>query len=88
MANTPNPKTPTAADEAAAAAKAADEAAAAPVRPTIKVGDKVRLSAVHGDLYHPFLTPELVFKTDTSYKVEVDAWMVIQYDAGKLKIED
>jgi len=55
---------------------------------SIKVGQTVRLKAVYGRLHHPYLKPEVVFDIDKSHKIEVDGWMKVQFDAGKLAIDD
>jgi hypothetical protein len=45
----------------------------------------VRLFSVHGDMVHA--TDLTRFNTETSKKHELDAWVQIQLDAGKLKID-
>lgn len=55
---------------------------------TITVGQPARLKAVHGRLHHPYLKPEVVFDMDKSHKIEVDDWVKVQFDAGKLAIDD
>lgn len=52
----------------------------------LKIGETLRLTAVHGRIIHPFSLAD--FDTDRSVKVEVDSWTKLQYEAGKLKIED
>lgn len=59
---------------------------AAPKAPTsIKIGDRVRLRAVHGFIQNPFTLDN--FDVDASKKVVVDSWAVIQFEAGKLAID-
>ena len=62
--------------------------AKADAAPTVTVGQTARLKAVHGRLHHPYLKPEVVFDIDKSHKIEVDDWMKVQFDAGKLAIDD
>lgn len=72
---------------AAAAAKKPEEVAkAAPAGRVLEIGEVLRLSAVHGRIIHPFTLAD--FDTDRAVKVEVDAWIKVQFEAGKLKIED
>lgn len=42
----------------------------------------LRLKAVHGDIVHP--TDATVFTVDSSKKHELDGWVKMQLDAGKL----
>lgn len=53
----------------------------------LKVGAKVHLKAVHGRMIHPFQN-ELPFVTDKATKCEFDRWCEIQFDAGKLALDD
>lgn len=85
MTQTTDPKAADAAKKTEA--KAADAAPAA-AAPTLELGKTVRLRAVHGDLIHPFLQPEVRFETDKSQKVIVDSWTKIQFEAGKLALDD
>ncbi len=63
-----------------------------PVADPLPVGKVVRLSAVYGDLVHPYVTLDggkpLVFETSHDLKVKVDDWINTQYVAGKLKLSD
>lgn len=59
--------------------------AAAPAAPKpLKVGDVVRLRAVHGYIQHPFDLKD--FNTDSDAKVVVDGWHLVQVEAGKLAV--
>lgn len=59
-------------------------AATSPEAPKVKA-KKVALRAVHGLLVHPFLKPEVRFTPDTLVKAEIDAWVKVQLEAGKLE---
>jgi hypothetical protein len=70
-----------AAAPAAAAAAAAAAPAAAP-SPGLKAGESEFLTAVHGLIIHPFTAQAIDVGTPT--KVEVDSWVLVQFQAGKL----
>lgn len=63
------------------------EAVTPKVKPELKLGETARLTAVHGDLEHPFV-PGTVFMQGNGKKVEVDAWVKLQYDHDKLALEE
>ena len=61
--------------------------AEAPAKPvTIEVGKTVRLRAVHGRIQNPFTLTW--FDVGNSVKVVADSWDKIQFDAGKLAIDE
>lgn len=57
------------------------------VNPDLKIGDKVRVRAVYGFMYHPF-AEGVSFDTEKITKAEVDSWLLVQLKAGKLAIDD
>jgi hypothetical protein len=69
-----DPKTPT------------PDAASTPAPAAIELGKKYRLKAAFGLTINPFTLDR--FDTDLSKRVEVDRWTLIQFEAGKLVIEN
>jgi len=61
--------------------KSADNKGALPVAAKPR---KLLLRAVHGELVHPYTRPEVRFSTENAKSHEVDGWVKIQMDAGKL----
>lgn len=61
--------------------------AAAPEKVTLEEGKPALMRAVYGYMAHPWQVP-LSFDVDRVTKVVVDRWVVIQFEAGKLRIED
>ena len=58
---------------------------AAPAAPALpKVGDVIRLRAVHGYMQHPFDLTE--FDAGREPKVVFDNWHLVQVEAGKLAV--
>lgn len=66
--------------DAAAAAASAETGDASTEAP--KLGSNVFLHAVHGQIVHPSTAQS--FEVGTPAKAEVDAWVLMQYAAGKL----
>lgn len=54
-------------------------AEATPAEPKI-----ARVRAIHGLMVHPFNSKHI--DTDSEAKIEIDSWVQIQIDAGKLEI--
>lgn len=54
---------------------------------TLKVGSTAMLTAVYGRLVHPYQVP-LEFNQGVITKVDVDDWVVTQFEAGKLRLAD
>lgn len=53
----------------------------------LEPGDKVYMTAVHGRIVHPNQVP-LEFNVGEATRVEVDSWVIIQFEAGKLALAD
>lgn len=87
-ASTPDSKSP---DQKGPEQKAPEQKATSEQSPSqkagLKLGAKVHLRAVHGRMIHPFQN-ELPFVTDKTTKCEFDRWCEIQFDAGKLALDD
>lgn len=62
--------------------KGADNKGAPPV--AAAKPKKLLLRAVHGELVHPYSKPEVRFSTENAKSHELDGWVKIQMDAGKL----
>lgn len=73
------------ADKGASQPSTPPAAEPAPAVDGLKEGDEVILSAVHGEIVHPFMQPEVRFDQGKLTKVVVDRWVAIQYEAGKLR---
>lgn len=78
------PKSPSMAPMPADAPNAPDKFADA-AKAGLEIGDKVYLTAVHGRIIHPNQVP-LEFNVGETTRVEVDSWVVIQFEAGKLAL--
>ena len=71
------------------APKTEDQKAAAPAAaPKLVKGKKARLIAVHGLMVHPFSNPEVRFQPGDSRSIEVDDWVLVQVEAGKLAVSE
>ena len=70
------------------APKTEDPKAAAPAAAKLTKGKKARFTAVHGLLVHPFSDPEVRFTPGDSRSIEVDDWVLIQVEAGKLAVSE
>jgi hypothetical protein len=82
-------KTARAAAEAQAAAiEAAAKLSKLSGKLAIKIGESRRFKAAFGDIYHPYLKPEVRFTQENSVKIDVDNWVKVQYDAGKLLLDN
>lgn len=74
-------------DVVAAAEKAAGEKLAETAKKTGLVPGKMyRLRAVHGDIIHPF-QDHVRIGTEDSKKLVADAWVLTQFEAGKLALD-
>lgn len=51
---------------------------------TVKIGERLRLSAVHCDMEHPFTQDVITQGGEKRY--EIDAWLKLQVEAGKITI--
>lgn len=68
-------------ERAAEAARAEEQAALAAKGRVVKLVD---ISAVFGDVYHPFT--QVKFETGAMTPHEIDDWVKAQIDGGKLKL--
>ena len=68
--------------------KNATPAAAPAAAPKLVKGKKARLIAVHGLMVHPFSNPEVRFTPGDSRSIEVDDWVLVQVEAGKLAVSE
>ena len=66
----------------------ATPAAAPAAAPKLVKGKKARLIAVHGLMVHPFSNPEVRFQPGDSRSIEVDDWVLVQVEAGKLAVSE
>lgn len=66
----------------------ATPAAAPAAAPKLVKGKKARLIAVHGLMVHPFTNPEVRFTPGDSRSIEVDDWVLVQVEAGKLVVSE
>ena len=62
--------------------------AAPAAAPKLVKGKKARLVAVHGLMVHPFSNPEVRFTPGDSRSIEVDDWVLVQVEAGKLAVSE
>jgi hypothetical protein len=82
----PQQQTPATLAQVAAAVK--DEPKAAETKlPALVEGKTALITSAVGRLIHPFQVP-LEFNLGVITPVKVDRWVIIQYEAGKLKLAD